>query len=261
MKLEGKRALITGADSGIGRATAILFAQEGADVAITYNTDEAGIAETAARVEAAGRRVCVIQNDVGDPASVAATFAAAARDLGTLDILINNAGQAMGGMEVAEMDDAVLERILRVNLMAPLFCARAFIRMRRAAAADGQPAGGKVVIVSSVAQHLPTPGSAPYGMSKAGVGSLCRSLSRELAEDRINVNTIAPGLIETPMTADRFEHSEKLEQSLERIPWDRAGQPHEIARGALYLASADSDYVTGHTLVIDGGLSMQWGGA
>ena len=178
MKLEGKRALITGADSGIGRATAILFAQEGADVAITYNTDATGIGETAARVEAAGRRALVIQDDVGDPASVARTFDTAARDLGTLDILINNAGQAMGGMEVAEMDDAVLERILRVNLMAPLFCARAFIRMRRAAAADGKPAGGKIVIVSSVAQHLPTPGSAPYGMSKAGVGSLCRSLSR-----------------------------------------------------------------------------------
>ncbi|MDV2986235.1 UNVERIFIED_CONTAM: glucose 1-dehydrogenase [Methylobacteriaceae bacterium AG10] len=259
MKLEGKRALITGADSGIGRATAILFAQEGADVAITYNTDEAGIAETASRVEAAGRRALVIRDDVGDPASVAATFETVARDLGTLDILINNAGQAMGGMEVAEMDDAVLERILRVNLMAPLFCARAFIRMRRAAAA--KPAGGKIVIVSSVAQHLPTPGSAPYGMSKAGVGSLCRSLSRELAEDRINVNAVAPGLIETPMTADRFEHSEKLEQSLDRIPWHRAGQPEEIARAALYLASADSDYVTGHTLVVDGGLTMQWGGA
>lgn len=259
MKLEGKRALITGADSGIGRATAILFAREGADVAITYNTDEAGIAETAAGVEAAGRRALVIRDDVGDPASVAATFETVARDLGTLDILINNAGQAMGGMEVAEMDDAVLERILRVNLMGPLFCARAFIRMRRAA--SGKPAGGKIVIVSSVAQHLPTPGSAPYGMSKAGVGSLCRSLSRELAEDRINVNNIAPGLIETPMTADRFEHTETLEQSLERIPWHRAGQPDEIARGALYLASADSDYVTGHTLVIDGGLTMQWGGA
>lgn len=259
MTLEGKRALITGADSGIGRATAILFAQEGADVAITYNTDEAGIAETASRVEAAGRRALVIRDDVGDPASVAATFETVARDLGTLDILINNAGQAMGGMEVAEMDDAVLERILRVNLMAPLFCARAFIRMRRAAAA--KPAGGKIVIVSSVAQHLPTPGSAPYGMSKAGVGSLCRSLSRELAEDRINVNAVAPGLIETPMTADRFEQSETLEQSLDRIPWHRAGQPEEIARAALYLASADSDYVTGHTLVVDGGLTMQWGGA
>ena len=104
-------------------------------------------------------------------------------------------GQAMSGVPVAEMDDAVLERILRVNLMGPLFCARPFIKMRKA-----QGGEGKIVFVSSVAQHLPTPESAPYGMSKAGLGSLCRSLSRELAEDRINVNNVAPGLIETPMT-------------------------------------------------------------
>ena len=150
----------------------------------------------------------------------------------------------------------MLERILRVNLMGPLSCARAFIGVRRAAGGRG-----KIVNVSSVAQHLPTPESAPYGMSKAGLGSLCRSLSRELAEDRINVNNVAPGLIETPMTSDRFEHADKLEASLERIPWHRAGQPGDIAAGILYLASEEADYVTGHTLIIDGGLTMQWGGA
>ncbi|MCJ2035664.1 SDR family NAD(P)-dependent oxidoreductase [Methylobacterium sp. J-068] len=256
MKLQGKRALITGADSGIGQAAAELFAREGADVAITYNTDAEGARETARRVEAAGRRCLVIRNDVGDPASVEATFAQVAQEFGVLDILVNNAGQAMSGMPVAEMDDAKLEQILRVNLMAPVFCARAFIRVRRA-----QGGRGKIVIVSSVAQHLPTPESAPYGMSKAGVGSLCRSLSRELAEDRINVNNVAPGLIETPMTSDRFENPDKLAQSLERIPWHRAGQPGEIAQAILYLASDDADYVTGHTLVVDGGLTMQWGGA
>ena len=256
MKLQGKRALITGADSGIGQATAELFAREGADVAITYNTDAEGARETARRVEALGRRCLVIQNDVGDPASVAATFDRVASELGILDILVNNAGQAMSGMPVAEMDDGKLEQILRVNLMAPVFCARAFIRVRRA-----QGGRGKIVIVSSVAQHLPTPESAPYGMSKAGVGSLCRSLSRELAEDRINVNNVAPGLIETPMTSDRFENPDKLAQSLERIPWHRAGQPDEIAKAILYLASDDADYVTGHPLVVDGGLTMQWGGA
>ena len=256
MKLQGKRALITGADSGIGRAAAELFAREGADVAITYNTDEAGIRETARLVEAAGRKAVAIRTDVGDSASVAETFARVASDLGVLDILVNNAGQAMSGMAVADMEDARLERILRVNLMGPLFCARAFIKVRRAAGGRG-----KIVNVSSVAQHLPTPESAPYGMSKAGLGSLCRSLSRELAGDRINVNNVAPGLIETPMTSDRFEDAGKLEASLERIPWHRAGQPGDIASGILYLASDVADYVTGHTLIIDGGLTMQWGGA
>lgn len=256
MKLQGRRALITGADSGIGRATAELFAREGADVAITYNTDAEGARETARLVEAAGRRCLVIQHDVGDPASVNATFARIADAFGVLDILIANAGQAMSGMPVAEMDDGKLEQILRVNLMGPVFCARSFIKVRRA-----HGGRGKIVIVSSVAQHLPTPESAPYGMSKAGIGSFCRSLSRELAEDRINVNNVAPGLIETPMTSDRFENPEKLEASLERIPWHRAGQPDEIAKAILYLSSDDADYVTGHTLVVDGGLTMQWGGA
>lgn len=132
MRLKGKRALVTGADSGIGQATAELFAREGADLAITYHTDADGVGETARRVEAAGRKAVVIQNDVGDPASVAATFETAAAQLGVLDILVNNAGQGMSGMPVAEMDDATLERILRVNLMAPVYCARAFIRVRRA---------------------------------------------------------------------------------------------------------------------------------
>jgi len=256
MKLEGKKALITGADSGIGRATALLFAQHGADVAITYNTDADGIAETARLVEETGRRALVIQNDVGDPASVTATFDRIASDLGPIDILVANAGQAMSGIAVADMEDARLEQILRVNLMGPLFCARAFIKLRRV-----QGGRGKIVMVSSVAQHLPTPESAPYGMSKAGVGSLCRSLSRELAEDKINVNNVAPGLIETPMTADRFEDPKVLDKSLERIPWHRAGQPDDIAKAILYLSSDDADYVTGHTLVVDGGRTMQWGGA
>jgi len=256
MKLQGRRALITGADSGIGQATAELFAREGADVAITYHTDEAGAAETARRVEAAGRKALVTQTDVGDPASVAATFERIASALGPLDILVNNAGQAMSGMAVADMEDAKLEQILRVNLMGPLFCCRPFIKLRRA-----QGGRGRIVTISSVAQHLPTPESAPYGMSKAGVGSLTRSLARELAEDRINVNNIAPGLIQTPMTQERFEHPEKIEASLEKIPWRRAGQPEEIAKVALFLASDDADYVTGQTWIVDGGLTMQWGGA
>ncbi|GJE12623.1 SDR family NAD(P)-dependent oxidoreductase [Methylobacterium longum] len=256
MSFTDTRALVTGADSGIGQATAELLARAGADVAITYHTDEAGIRETAGRVEAAGRRALVLQLDVGDPAAVTAAFDRIGSEFGTLDLLVANAGQAMSGVPVAEMDDALLERILRVNLMGPLFCARPFIKMRKA-----QGGNGKIVFVSSVAQHLPTPESAPYGMSKAGLGSLCRSLSRELAEDRINVNNVAPGLIETPMTADRFEKPEVLEQSLERIPWHRAGRPEEIARAILYLASDAADYVTGHTLVVDGGLTMQWGGA
>ncbi len=255
MKLQGRTALVTGADSGIGRATAELFAHEGADVCIGYHTDREGADETKRRVEAAGRRALVVQCDVGDPASVAALFESAKR-LGTLDILVNNAGKGMGGMPVADMEDAKLEQILRTDLMGPLFCARAFIRLRRANGGKG-----RIVTVSSVAQHLPTPGSAPYGMAKAGIGSLTRSLSRELAEDRINVNNVAPGLIQTPMTQEALDDPEKAKTSMEAIPWHRPGQPEEIARVVLFLASDDGDYVTGQTWVMDGGLTMNWGGA
>ncbi len=256
MQLQGKVAIVTGADSGIGRAIAALFAREGADVCITYHTDAEGAAETGRMVEAAGRRALVVGGDVGDPAAVADMFARSEAALGVPDILVNNAGKAMSGKPVAEMDDALLELVLRTNLMGPLFCARPFIRARIAAGG-----GGRIVNISSVAQHLPTSGSAPYGMSKAGLGSLARSLSVELAEHRINVNNVAPGLIETPMTAERVEDREKLEKSLKEIPWGRVGQPEEIARVALFLAADSGDYVTGQTWTMDGGLTMNWGGA
>jgi glucose 1-dehydrogenase len=256
MKLQGRHALVTGADSGIGQAIATLFAQEGADVAIVYHTDQDGAQETARRVQVAGRRACVIQGDVGNPESVAAFFAEATNALGTLDVLVNNAGVGAGGASVADLDDAQIETVLRTDLLGPLFCCRAFIRQRREAGG-----GGRIVNISSVAQHLPTPESAPYGMAKAGVGSLTRSLSREVSEDRINVNNIAPGLIQTPMTQERLDDPEKREKSMSVIPWHRPGQPEEIARLALFLASDDGDYVTGQTWTIDGGLSMQWGGA
>ena len=256
MQLQDKVAIVTGADSGIGRAIATVFAQAGADVCITYHSDADGAEETRRMVEVAGRRALVVQSDVGDPAAVADTFARSAAALGVPDILVNNAGKAMSGKPVAKMDDALLERILRTNLMGPLFCAREFIRARMAAGG-----GGRIVNISSVAQHLPTAGGAPYGMSKAGLGSLTRSLSVELAGHRINVNGVAPGLIETPMTGERVEDPQKLEASLKEIPWGRVGQPEEIARLALFLAADTGDYVTGQTWTMDGGLTMNWGGA
>ncbi|HEX8536029.1 MAG TPA: SDR family oxidoreductase, partial [Cystobacter sp.] len=177
MKLQGKVALITGADSGIGQATAEVFAREGASVGIIYHSDEQGAQETRRLVEAYGRRAIVLQGDVGDSASVAKFFERTVAELGVLDILVNNAGQGMGGkVPVDELEDAQFEKILRVNLMGPVFCARAFIKLRK------QHGGkGRIVNISSVAQHLPTPDSAPYGMSKAGLGSFTRSLSVELA--------------------------------------------------------------------------------
>lgn len=256
MDLKGKTAIITGADSGIGQAAADLFAKAGADVVVTFHTDEAGANETKRRVEQHGRKASVTQVDIGDPASVDKLFATADDVFGPADILVANAGVGMGGMPVDEMDDAKLELVLRTDLMGPLFCARSFVKGRKAAGGKG-----RLIFIGSVAGHLPTPGSSPYGMAKAGVNSLVRSLSREVASDRINVNAIAPGLIETPMTAARVHDKSKLEDSLKSIPWGRVGQPEEIAGLALFLASDLADYVTGQTFTMDGGLTMNWGGA
>jgi glucose 1-dehydrogenase len=191
MKLQDRHVLVTGADSGIGQAIATLFAQEGADLAIVYHTDRAGAEETAQRVSAAGRRSIVLRGDVGDPSSVSAFFAEARSELGMLDVLVNNAGVGAGSAAVDELEDAEVGRAIRMDLLGPLYCSREFVRMRRGAAG-----GGRIVNISSVAQHLLNPKSAPYGMAKAGLGSLTRSLSREVAEDRINVNNIAPGMIQ-----------------------------------------------------------------
>lgn len=257
MKLDGKVALITGADSGIGQAIAEEFAKAGADVAITFHTDREGIEHTRAAVETAGRRALVAELDVRDSGSVDALVARIVDQLGGLDILVNNAGKGMGApATVDELQEEQLDLILDTNLKGPLHCARAFIRHRKA-----QGGGGRIVNISSVAQHLPTPNSAPYGMSKAGLGSFSRSLAIELAEHKINVNNIAPGLIQTPMTKERIDDPQKREASMKEIPWHRPGQPVEIARLALFLASEFGDYVTGQTWTMDGGLTMNWGGA
>ena len=257
MILQGKVAFVTGSDSGIGAEIAVAYARAGADIAITWHTDEAGARETAQRVESAGRRAFVTRMEVMESASVTAAFKAACDALGIPDILVNNAGKGMGGKKpVAEISDEDVEVVIRTNLLGPLWCARAFLQHRLPAGG-----GGKIINVSSVAQHLPTDGSAPYGMSKAGLGSFIRSLSVELAPHRINVVGIAPGLIQTPMTQERLDDPEKREASFKEIPWHRAGQPEEIAKLALFLASPDADYITGQTIVMDGGLTMNWGGA
>lgn len=257
MDFENKVVVITGADSGIGQASALAFARAGADVAISFHTDAEGAAQTKKLVEGTGRRAVVVQGDVGDPASVQALFDETVKALGVPHVLIANAGVGMNAkLAVEDMDDDQLELVLRTNLKGPLYCARAFIRLRK-----GAGGAGRLIFIGSVAGHLPTPNSAPYGMSKAGVNSLVRSLSVEVAPDKINVNAIAPGLIATPMTQARLDDPEARAKSMEAIPWRRPGKPEEIAALALFLASDDADYVTGQTWVMDGGLTMHWGGA
>ncbi|WP_135467120.1 SDR family NAD(P)-dependent oxidoreductase [Crenalkalicoccus roseus] len=254
MRLKDLVAIVTGADSGIGRAIAETFARESADIAILYHRDRDGAEETADRVRAAGRRALLVQGDVGSEEDVERLFREAEAALGPPFLLVNNAGIGQDGSEVAEMDPAQFDRILRTNLRGPFLCCRAFVRARRR-----QGGRGRVINITSVHERIPSPGAAAYGAAKGGLLAFTRSLCLEVAEDRINVNAIAPGLIHTPMTAERVEDPKTMEEELPNIPWRRPGRPEEVARLALYLASDEADYVTGQSFTIDGGLTMNWG--
>lgn len=254
LKLNGRIAIVTGSDSGIGQAIAEAFSLEGADVAITFHTDESGAAETARQVKAAGRRSLVRRLDVRDEVSVAKLFEATDRELGVPYLLVNNAGKGPSGIAVVDTRTGDFDDVVRTGLYGPFFCCREFIRRRQSAGGFG-----KIINVTSVHEAIPSPGSAAYGAAKAGLLSLTRSLSLELADLRINVNAIAPGLVRTPMTMRRTEDPQRRREELPNIPWRRPGEPWEIARLALYLASDDADYVTGQSFTIDGGLEMNWG--
>jgi glucose 1-dehydrogenase len=252
--LANKIAFVTGSDSGIGQAIAEEVARAGADVVITFHGDDSGARETVRRAEAAGRRTCLQKLDVCDEESVAAAFRAADARLGVPDILINSAGIIGSGKAVAETETAEFDRVVKTDLYGPFFCCREFIRRRQGAGGKG-----KIINITSVHEAIPSPGQAAYGAAKGGLLTFTRSLALELAPLRINVNAIAPGLIRTPMTEYRFHDTERLREQLSHIPLNRPGEPREVAKLAVYLASDDADYVTGQSFTIDGGLEMNWG--
>ena len=253
-RLDGKVALVIGSDSGIGRGTAIEFAREGADVLVTHHEDASGAQETRRMVEELGRRATVAHVDTSDEASVEALFDAAVDAFGTVDILVNNAGVDASGINVADLDTETWDRAIRTNLYGYFFCARRFIRIRRDAGG-----GGKLINVTSVHDTIPRAGAADYDCSKGGQLNLTRTLALELAELKINVNNIGPGMVLTPFNEEAVEEASVREQQVQSIPWQRAAEPWEIGRLAVYLASADADYVTGATVYIDGGLMQNQG--
>lgn len=250
--LAGRVAVVTGSDSGIGKAIAEAYALEGADVAVTYHTDEEGAKETARQVEAAGSRALVQKLDVRDEASVAMLMGSVEEQLGKPSILVNCAGIG-GSKPFAETTFEDFDNVLKTDLYGPFFFCREFVRRRQGLL------GGKIINVTSVHEAIPSPGNVSYGAAKGGLLTLTRSLAIELAEQRINVNAIAPGLIRTPMTMERTDDPQARAKEMPRIPWRRPGEPWEVARLAVYLASNDADYVTGQSFTIDGGLEMNWG--
>ncbi|MET3667241.1 3-oxoacyl-ACP reductase family protein [Caulobacter sp. 1776] len=251
-QLTGKIAIVTGSDSGIGQGIAEELAREGADVAITYLHDQAGAAETKQKVEACGRRAFVTRLDQVDEASVSALFDGVVEALGRPDILINNAGATeIKQAPFAQTPTEDFDRMIKVDLYGPFFCSREFVRRRAS--------GGKIINITSVHEVTPSPKYTAYNAAKGGLLSFTRGLALELAPQKITVNAIAPGLTRAPPTLERIESPEGQARIKENIPLQRAGEPREVGRLAVYLASEDADYITGQSFTIDGGLETNWG--
>ena len=251
-RLEGKVAAITGGDQGIGRAIVERLAQEGADIALCYRANRAGAEEVAAVVQKGGRKAAAIQCDVGKVSDGQRFISDAVAQLGRIDILVNNAGLEKGAdfWDVTEQD---YDTVLNVNLKGPFFVTQAFVRHRMQA-----KSGGKVINISSVHEELPFPHFTTYCASKGGIKMMTRNLSIELAPLGITINSIAPGAIETPINKNLLNDPVKLKSVLENIPLRRLGKPEDVASVAAFLASSDSDYVTGTTYFVDGGLTWNY---
>jgi glucose 1-dehydrogenase len=253
-KLTDKVAMITGSDSGIGHASAVEFAKEGADVVVNYLHDEEGANKTKDEVEAQGRRAIVVQADHGYEDQVEKLFAAAFDAFGKVDVLMNNASVDASGIQVADIEIEKFERTMRSNFIGQLLCCKHFVRHRK-----DSGGGGKIINVTSIHEDIPNPGGADYDCSKSALRMLTRTLSLEVAQDGINVNSLAPGMVLTPFNQKAIDDPDFREQQVQSIPMKRAAQPEEIAKLALFLASSDSDYVTGSEYVMDGGLMRNVG--
>jgi glucose 1-dehydrogenase len=248
MKLQGKRALVTGSNQGIGQAIALALAENGADVVVHYRRNREGAEQTRDRIRGMGRDCSVLQADVSDLASARNLVDAGIRALNGLDILVNNAGieKRAAFLEITEQD---YSEVVQVNMTAPFFLAQAFVRHL----VEGKRPG-KVINISSVHEELPFPHFTPYCMAKGGLKMMMRNLAIELGGCGITVNNIAPGAIETPINKALMQNPKLLSAVLQNIPLGRIGQPADVGATAAFLASPDADYITGATIVVDGGL-------
>lgn len=243
-KLEGKAALITGGDSGIGRSVAILFAQEGADVAIVYKDEHEDAKDTQRAVEQAGRRFLAIAGDVGDEHFCQQAVQRAANEFGHLDILVNNAAEQQTQKNIMDISSEQMERTFRTNIFAMFYLVKA--------AMPHLKEGSAIINTTSVTAYKGSPQLMDYASTKGAILAFTRSLSQNLAEKGIRVNAVAPGPIWTPLIPATMEE-EKVSQFGADTPMKRAGQPSEVAPCYVFLASSDSSYMSGQVLHPNGG--------
>jgi glucose 1-dehydrogenase len=255
--LTGQKALVTGANSGIGKGVAIALGQAGADVVVNYVDGDDAANAVVEEIKKSGVNAYAHQADVSSEDQVAAMFERMMLEFGTIDVLVSNAGLQRDSA-FPDMTMAQWTKVLSVNLTGQFLCGRAAVRefLRRGVVSSVSSAAGKIICMSSVHQEIPWGGHVNYATSKGGIKLMMESMAQELAPKRIRVNGIAPGAIRTPINTAAWETKEAYDQLMTLVPYGRIGEPEDIARAAVWLASDQSDYVVGTTLFVDGGMTL-----
>ncbi|MEV4784430.1 SDR family oxidoreductase [Streptomyces tuirus] len=255
--LRGQKALVTGANSGIGKATAIGLGRAGADVVVNYVTGRDEAEKVVEEITSFGVRAAAYEADVSDEGQVVAMTQRMVEEFGTIDILVANAGLQRDAA-VTEMTLAQWQKVIDVNLTGQFLCAREATKefLRRGVVPEVSRAAGKIICMSSVHQIIPWAGHVNYASSKGGVRMMMETLAQELAPKKIRVNAIAPGAIKTPINRSAWETPDAERDLLRLIPYNRVGTPEDIAHAAVALASDVMDYVVGTTLYVDGGMTL-----
>jgi glucose 1-dehydrogenase len=255
--LKGQSALVTGADSGIGKGVAMALAAAGANVIINHVDAHVVAAQTVDEITAAGGTAYAIHADISNEDDVKAMFAEVFRQYGTIDILVNNAGLQRDSHFV----DMTLEQwntVISINLTGQFLCSREAAKefIRRGVVAERSKAAGKIICMSSVHEVIPWAGHVNYAASKGGISMFMKSIAQELAPHKIRVVGIGPGAIQTPINRSAWDTPEALTKLLTLIPYNRIGEPDDIGKLAAWLVSDEADYITGTTIFMDGGMTL-----
>jgi glucose 1-dehydrogenase len=255
--LAGQKALVTGASSGIGKAIALALGEAGADVIVNYVSGDDAAQAVVEGIEAQGSRAHAVRADVSSEEQVQSMFRSMFERFGTIDILVNNAGLQQDA-PFHELTLAQWNKVLAVNLTGQFLCAREAVRefRRRGVVPGVSCAAGKIICISSVHEVIPWAGHVNYAASKGGVMLMMKSIAQEVAPLRIRVNSIAPGAIRTPINTQAWDTPEAYAQLMKLVPYKRIGEPEDIGRAAVWLASDYADYLTGVTLFVDGGMTL-----